>query len=179
LALAAFVIEALRRRKATQLERLNAMLKDELEARRRQESSYVFDRADGSPWNPDSFSWAFADLVRRAKLPKIRLHDLRHSHATLALSAGTDLKTISAALGHSTSSITANTYVHAIESMQRSHADRIDAMLGDTIADAIGATSQPASSPGPQRAHALPLAIRKARKYGPEKFSPSGIRSVT
>ena len=176
LALAAFVIEALRRRKATQLERLNAMLSNELEARRRQESSYVFDRADGSPWNPDSFSWAFADLVRRAKLPKIRLHDLRHSHATLALSAGTDLKTISAALGHSTISITANTYVHAIESMQRSHADRIDAMLGDTIANAIGGTSEPArSDSGPQRAHATTLQMKKAHKYRSGLVAPAGF----
>ena len=179
LALAGFVIEALRRRKATQLERLNAMLRDELEARRRQESSYVFDRADGSPWNPDSFSWAFADLVRRAKLPKIRLHDLRHSHATLALSAGTDLKTISAALGHSTISITANTYVHAIEQMQRNHADRIDAMLGDTVANAIGGTSEPArNDSGPQRAHGLRLTIKKARKYGPEILAPAGFESA-
>ena len=176
LALAAFVIEALRRRKATQLERLNALLGDELEARRRQGSSYVFDRADGSPWNPDSFSWAFANLVSGAKLPKIRLHDLRHSHATLALSAGTDLKTISAALGHSTISITANTYVHAIEQMQRSHADRIDAMLGDTVAKAIGGASEEAAgSSGPQRAHTLPLALEKARKYRPESLAPAGF----
>ena len=180
LALAAFVIEALRRGKATQVERLNVMLRNELEARRCQESGYVFDRADGSPWNPDSFSWAFAELVRRAKLVKIRLHDLRHSHATLALSAGTDLKTISAALGHSTISITANTYVHVIESMQRSHADRIDAMLGDTIANAIGGTSESArSESGPQRAHTLPREIRKARKYGPENLAPAGFELAT
>ncbi|MFY9886322.1 MAG: tyrosine-type recombinase/integrase, partial [Candidatus Cybelea sp.] len=103
-------------------------------------------RADGSAWKPDSFSMAFAHLVRRSKLPKVRLHDLRHSHATLALSAGTDLKTISAALGHSTISVTANIYVHAIEAMQRTHADRIEAVLGDAVASAIGekaATSVP------------------------------------
>lgn len=146
LSLAPFVVEALRRQKHQQLDRLKLSCQSELEARRRHENAYVFDRADGSPWKPDSFSLAFAHLVRRSKLPKVRLHDLRHSHATLALSAGTDLKTISAALGHSTISVTANIYVHAIEAMQRTHADQIEAVLGDAVASAIGekaATSVP------------------------------------
>ena len=175
LALAAFVIEALRRRKATQLERLNAMLRSELEARRRQESSYVFDRADGTPWNPDSFSWAFADLVRRAKLPKIRLHDLRHSHATLALSAGTDLKTISAALGHSAISVTANIYVHAIESMQRSHADRIDAMLGDTVQRDRQHVGAGGRRLGPTTGPRDDATNDKSRKYRPDLVAPAGF----
>lgn len=98
LALATFVIEALRTQKRRQLERLKVLYDNELEARQQQESGYVFDRPDGTPCNPGSFSWSFANLARRAKLPKIRLHDLRHSHASLALAAGTDLKTISAAL---------------------------------------------------------------------------------
>jgi integrase len=176
LALPAFVIEALQRRKATQLERLTTMLQDELQAHRQQENGYVFDRADGSTWNPDSFSWAFADFVRRAKLPKVRLHDLRHSHATLALSAGTDLKMISAALGHSTIDVTANTHVHAIRSMQRSHADRIDAMLGETVATAISDTPKSVvCNSGPQQAHALPLTMTKARKYEPKEIAPAGV----
>jgi hypothetical protein len=141
--------------------------------------AHRFDRADGSPWNPDSFSWAFANLVRRAKLPKIRLHDLRHSHATLALSAGTDLKTTSAALGHSAISITANIYVHAIESMQRGHADRIDALLGDTVANAIGGTLEPAANgSGPQRAHAQPVVMKKACKCRPDLVAPAGFEPL-
>jgi hypothetical protein len=70
-------------------------------------------------------------------------------------------------------------YVHAIESMQRGHADQIDAMLGDTVANAIGGTSEAArNDSGPQRAHTLPLAIRKARKYGPESLAPAGVEPL-
>jgi integrase len=72
--------------------------------------------------------------VRRKKLPKVRLHDLRHSHATIALAAGTDLKTIIAALGHSTIAVTANTYLHATEAMQRTHAERLGLALGASVA---------------------------------------------
>ena len=90
---------------------------------------------------------------------------------------GTDFKTISAALGHSTISITANIYVHAIEAMQRAHADRIEAVLGDAVASAIGEIGANAATSVPQRCHALPFTIKKARKYGPDFGSPSGIRT--
>jgi integrase len=63
---------------------------------------------------------------------------LRHSHATLSLAAGADLKTISTALGHSNIAITANTYIHAIDAMQRDHADRIEMVLGEAVSNAIG-----------------------------------------
>jgi integrase len=175
LSLASFVIEALWKQRREQHDRLARLHDSEREAQRLQMNTYVFDRADGAPWNPDSFSWSFAELVRRSKLPKIRLHDLRHSHATLALAAGTDLKTISAALGHSTIAITANTYVHAIEATQRRHADRIEAILGDAV---TGALSQSPKNPGesvPQRCHAPRLPMKKARNHGLGMVAPTGF----
>jgi len=48
----------------------------------------VVAKADGSPLHPKTLSWHFGSAVRRSGLPAIRLHDLRHSHATLALKAG-------------------------------------------------------------------------------------------
>ncbi len=56
--------------------------------------------------------------VKKAKLPAIRLHDLRHSHATLALRAGIHPKVVSERLGHATVAITLDTYSHAIPALQ-------------------------------------------------------------
>jgi Phage integrase family len=136
----------------------------------------VFDRADGSLWNPDSFSWAFASLVRRAKLTRVRLHDLRHSYATLSLAAGADLKTISTALGHSTISITANTYIHAVEALQRGHADRVEAILGEAVSSAI-AESPIARRvrPVPQRCQNPIQSAEKVRIYEETLVAPAGF----
>ena len=64
------------------------------------EDDYVFDRSDrrGEPRNPDTFGSRFHELIRRKKLLRIRLHDLRHSFASLSLVAGADLKLMSSSL---------------------------------------------------------------------------------
>jgi len=169
LALASFVVAALRQQKAEQSERRLFF------GLGRDENAYVFDRADCEPTNPDSFSWSFAELVRRAKLPKVRLHDLRHSHATIALAAGTDLKTISAALGHSTIAVTANTYLHATEALQRSHADRIDAALSGVMKASNEAVS---GGSVPQRCHKIALDAKKPRGYRVSMVAPTGFEPV-
>jgi integrase len=64
-------------------------------------------------------------IPKRSKLPRIRLHDLRHTHATSALRAGIHPKVVSERLGHATISITPNTYSHAIPAMQEEAAVRI------------------------------------------------------
>jgi len=172
LAIAPFVVEALRRQKREQNERRL------LFGLGRDENAYIFDRADCSPWRPDSFSWSFADLVRRSKGAKVRLHDLRHSHATLALAAGTDLKTISAALGHSTISVTANTYLHEVESLQQGHAARIDAMLGSAVTDALAVAGGASESAGPRRAHATPQSMKKPLQNKGLMVAPTGFEPV-
>ncbi len=73
-----------------------------------QETGRVFTREDGSGIHPASVSELFARLSFQAGLPPIRLHDLRHGAATLALSAGVDMKIVSAMLRHSSLSITAD-----------------------------------------------------------------------
>jgi hypothetical protein len=109
----------------------------------------------------------FARLVKRAKIQHVRFHDLRHSFGTLALASGVDLKTVSAALGHSTISMTANTYIHAIESLQRDAADRIDVMIGRVVDAAIaGGSGQAPASPGPPRAYATVSTKKKPRGKG-------------
>lgn len=93
----------------------------------------VFTQPDGSPVHPHHFSQAFEQRVKEARLPRIRLHDLRHTHATLALQAGIHPKVISERLGHSSVSITLDIYSHAIPAMQETAASLIAALvLGDT-----------------------------------------------
>ena len=144
LSLAAFVVDALCRHRAVQNERRIFY------GLGRDDSALIFDREDCSPWNPASFSFAFAKFIRKSGLPKVRFHDLRHSHATLLLRAGVDLKTISATLGHSTISMTGNVYLHAAESLQQAAVSRLDEMLSP----AVGGVFQRASVP--QRCHTKP-----------------------
>ena len=173
LALAPFVVKVLRRQETEQNERRTRL------GLGCNDDAYVFDRADGSEWKPDSFSWSFAALIRRAKLPKVRLHDLRHSHATLSLAAGADLKTISTALGHSTITITANTYIHAVEALQRGHADRIEAILGNAVEGAIRVETGPALTASvPQPCHACIPPTKNARDYRRNVVAPAGFESA-
>ncbi len=140
------------------------------------DDAFVFDRADGQPWNPDSFSWSFAELIRRSKLPKVRAHHLRHSHATISLAAGTDLKAISAALRHSTIAVTANTYLHATESLQQLHAERIDEALEGAVSELSDAEA--GKSAVPLACHEQPLTTKKARGYELLLVAPTGFEPV-
>lgn len=89
----------------------------------------VFCRETGQPVSPDYFSEMFRQHVRRAGLPAIRLHDLRHTWATLALRAGIHPKVVSDRLGHSTIAITLDTYSHAIPAMQAEAAEQVAALI--------------------------------------------------
>jgi integrase len=89
----------------------------------------VFARPDGGPVHPDFFSQSFDRLVAKTELPRIRLHDLRHTHATLALQAGVHPKVVSERLGHSSVSFTLDTYSHAIPAMQADAAEVIAGLL--------------------------------------------------
>jgi integrase len=80
--------------------------------------SHVFSRPDGSPTHPQLLSDAFKRLVARSGVPRIRFHDLRHTHATLLLKAGVPIKVVSVRLGHSTPGFTMATYQHVIPGMQ-------------------------------------------------------------
>jgi integrase len=89
------------------------------------DTGLVFTKANGEAWHPEVVSRFFRQAVKRSKLPVIRLHDLRHTHATLALRAGIHPKVVSERLGHATIAITLDTYSHAIPAMQEEAAVRI------------------------------------------------------
>lgn len=74
-------------------------------------------------------------LAFEAGLPPIRLHDLRHGAATLALSAGVPMKTVQTMLGHSSLSITADTYTSVSEQVQHEAATAIAGLLSTTDPD--------------------------------------------
>jgi integrase len=96
-----------------------------------QDDGLVCAREDGSPIWPRTFSRTFGRRAHDAELPTIRLHDLRHTHATLALQAGVHPKVVSERLGHANIGITLDTYSHAIPAMQEDAAARVAALLGD------------------------------------------------
>jgi len=89
------------------------------------DTGLVFTKEDGEAWHPEVVSRFFRSAVKRSRLPVIRLHDLRHTHATLALRAGIHPKVVSERLGHATIAITLDTYSHAIPAMQEEAAVRI------------------------------------------------------
>jgi len=89
----------------------------------------VFTRESGEALHPEVVSRYFRQAVRKALLPEIRLHDLRHTHATLALQAGIHPKVVSERLGHATVSITLDTYSHAIPAMQEEAAALIAGLV--------------------------------------------------
>jgi integrase len=94
----------------------------------------VFPAADGRPWSPVAFTHAFVDLARRPGVPRVRFHDLRHSHATALLIAGIHPKVVSERLGHSTVNITLDLYSHVLPGLDEDAAKR----AGDALEAALG-----------------------------------------
>lgn len=89
---------------------------------------------DGSPMRPQRFSDRFRALIGKAGVTKVRLHDLRHSHASHALRARVHPKVVSERLGHSSSSITLDLYSHVLEGMQEEGAIRVDEAIQAALA---------------------------------------------
>jgi integrase len=97
---------------------------------RYRDHGYVFAWPDGRPLHPENIASWFEQHTRAAGLPRIRLHDLRHSYATAALKAGISAKVISERLGHASVAFTLQTYSHVIPGMDK------DAAVADLILSA-------------------------------------------
>jgi integrase len=125
-ALPAFAIAELRVRKKEQAEELLKL------GVRHTGETLICARADGEPHQPRSLTHEFSRMMGRMKhLPRVRFHDLRHSHATHLLAAGMHLKIAQERLGHSTIVTTLDLYSHVSEPMQKEAAEKIDAALGN------------------------------------------------
>jgi integrase len=102
----------------------------------------VFTREDGTGLHPDLATDGFQRLSRLAGLPPIRLHDLRHTAASLALQAGVPMKVVSEQLGHSSLAITADTYTSVLPAVAKAAAEAVAGVI-------------PRTPPGGDRAAAL------------------------
>jgi integrase len=92
----------------------------------------VFTREDSEHLHPDRVSKMFDRHVRQVDLPRIRLHDLRHTHASLALAAGVNPKVVSDRLGHATVSMTLDVYSHVIPALQEDAAATVANLVRGT-----------------------------------------------
>jgi integrase len=108
------------------------------------ESGLVFTMPDGSPIHPQRISAWFLQHTRAAGLPRIRLHDVRHSYATAALAAGVPPKVISQRLGHATIAITMDTYSHVIPGLDEQAAETVARLI---LGDGEVTTDQSANKP--------------------------------
>jgi integrase len=122
-AIPAFVVEELRRfrvKQAQDLLRLGVRQSDE---------THVCLQPNYQPWAPRNLSSAFIKFMVSSGLPRVRLHDLRHSHATHLLAANVHPKIVQERLGHANIAITMDLYTHVMPGMQDEAASRVDAAL--------------------------------------------------
>jgi integrase len=83
--------------------------------------------------NPANLSAAWPKFLRRAGLPHVRFHDLRHAHATLMLMQGVHPKIVSERLGHASIGITLDTYSHVLPGMQAEAAQAFDQLVPSVL----------------------------------------------
>jgi integrase len=93
------------------------------------ERGLVFTREDGSPVHPAWLTRRWSQIVKASGTPLIRLHDARHTSASLALAAGIPIGVVSERLGHSKTSITLDVYGHVMPAQHRDAADKLAAAM--------------------------------------------------
>jgi integrase len=127
--LPSFAVEELRRLKREQAESLLAL------GVRQSSETLLCARHDGEPLQPQSLTHEFPRFLARlgSDFPRVRFHDLRHSHATQLLLAGVHPKVAQERLGHSTVTTTLDLYSHVTETMQEDAAIRLDAAFRGAI----------------------------------------------
>jgi integrase len=94
---------------------------------------WVFAHAEGRPIHPHALSQTFERIARRAGVPVIRLHDLRHTHGTLLIKDLIPVKVVSERLGHANIAFTIETYQHVLPGMQRDAAHAFEALVTPSV----------------------------------------------
>lgn len=93
------------------------------------DDALVFPNLDGKPLLPDTISHAWTKLAARSGLAGIRLHDARHTHATILLKQGIHPKVVQERLGHANISMTLDVYSHVVPGLQEAAAKRFDELM--------------------------------------------------
>ncbi|HEY3483519.1 MAG TPA: tyrosine-type recombinase/integrase, partial [Streptomyces sp.] len=133
------------------------------------DTGYVFTTPGGQPLHPDYLTRRFRRLVEQSGLPPVRLHDLRHGAASLAHSAGADLKTIQEQLGHSSIVLTADTYTSVLSDKHHKTAE--------ATARLILAAAARGPKPGKRRTTGTPSRSAALQASpGPEPVRPKASR---
>jgi integrase len=122
-ALPSLAIEELRRHRLKQAEQLLRV------GTRQSEETHVCLQPNYQPWAPRNLSSAFIKFIKASGLRRVRLHDLRHSHATHLLMANVHPKIVQERLGHANIATTMDLYTHVMPGMQDEAVSRIDATL--------------------------------------------------
>lgn len=107
---------------------------------RLRDDDLVFSQPDGKPLDPSTITHTFNRIIRRADLPHVRFHDLRHTHASLMLKQGIHPKIVSERLGHSSIGITLDTYSHVMPGLQEAAALRFQEGLQETLEQPVHKT---------------------------------------
>jgi len=126
-ALSSTVLAELKAHRARQAEELLKL------GHRPDDDDFVVAQADGRPIQPQSLTHEWFRILGQTKLPRIRFHDLRHTHATQMLASGVHPKVASERLGHSTIGITLDLYSHVMPGMQADAAEQVDAAIRGAV----------------------------------------------
>ena len=109
----------------------------------------------GGYWSPDAVSRINRKLLKNAGIEEhVRFHDLRHTFATMAISSGVDVKTLSSMLGHYSAGFTLDTYTHITNDMQRGAAEKIGGFMESVTA---ANTPEPPDPPEESRCKVIPF----------------------
>lgn len=94
-----------------------------------EDPEWVFSSWNGYIMHPDSFTDIFKKFIRKYNLPDIRLHDLRHTAATLLINAGLNVRAVAQRLGHANANVTLGIYTHALQSADEAAANVIESYI--------------------------------------------------
>lgn len=95
------------------------------------DNDLIFCHADGQPFLPNTVTHYWEKLVKRLSLGHIRLHDARHTHASLMLKQGVHPKIVQERLGHSSITVTFDTYSHVVPGLQQAAARKFDEFVNN------------------------------------------------